>query len=349
LIKIRHLSRDWGQEFSLVDIDLKIEEGEYFVLLGPTAAGKTLLLELIAGFYIPDKGEIWIDGEKVTRLPPEERGVGFVYQDYALFPHLTVRENVEFGLHLRKDNSARARAELLLDELGVAHLAHRRPSTLSGGEQQRVAIARALATNPRILLLDEPLGALDLRTQEKTRRELKRVQRERGITAIHVTHSQSEAVVLADRIGVMMEGRIVQVGTPSEVFSRPSNRVVADFLGVENILSGEIVSHREGIAVVDTGGAELQVVTSLSGGKVEVFIRPEDVILSKNPINTSARNLLECRVEEVISEGALARVILDRDITALVTRRSLEEMKIEQGSRVFATFKASAPHIIPLD
>lgn len=232
MISIKGLSRDWGHEFSLKKIDLKIEKNEYFVLLGPTAAGKTLLLELIAGFYAPDRGEIWIDGVRATHLPPEKRRVGFVYQDYALFPHMTVRDNVEFGLRLKGRLDAEKRAKELMEKFGVSYLAERKPNTLSGGEKQRVAIARALAIDPEVLLLDEPLSALDRRTQEQTRAELKRVQEETGITAVHVTHNQAEAILLADRIGLMMEGELVQVGTAEEVFTRPATRKVAEFLGV---------------------------------------------------------------------------------------------------------------------
>ena len=343
------MSRDWGLGFSLREINLDIREGEYFVLLGPTAAGKTLLLEMIAGFYAPDQGVIWIGGVEATRLPPEKREVGFVYQDYALFPHLTAGENVEFGLRLRGRPDAREKADRLLEKLGVTYLAKRRIQTLSGGEQQRVAIARALATEPRVLLLDEPLSSLDLKTQEKTRGMLRRVQRDLGVTVVHVTHNQSEAMVLADRIGVIMDGELIQVGPPSEVFTRPLTRKAAEFLGVENILPGRIVSSREGIAVIDLDGTEVQVVTHLKDGPVEVFIRPEEIILSDNPISTSARNLLTSEVVEVNVEGALARVFLERGITALITRRSAEEMEIRPGRRLFATFKATAPHVIPRD
>ncbi len=349
MISIRNVSRDWGLGFSLRGINLDIEEGEYFVLLGPTAAGKTLLLEMIAGFYAPDQGEIWIGGTEATRLPPEKRAVGFVYQDYALFPHLTAGENVEFGLCLRGRPDAKEKADWLLEKLGVTYLAKRRIQTLSGGEQQRVAIARALATEPRVLLLDEPLSSLDLLTQEKTRRMLKRVQRDMGVTVVHVTHNQSEAMVLADRIGVIMDGELIQVGPPSEVFTRPLTRKAAEFLGVENMLPGRIVSTREGIAVIDLDGTEVQVVTHLKDGPVEVFIRPEEIILSDNPISTSARNLLMSEVVEVNVEGALAKVFLEMGITALITRRSAEEMEIIPGRRIFATFKATAPHVIPRD
>ncbi|MHC1631123.1 MAG: ATP-binding cassette domain-containing protein [Methanotrichaceae archaeon] len=331
------------------DVNLDVKRGEYFVLLGPTAAGKTLLLELIAGFYVPDHGEIWINGTKATQLPPEKRNVGFVYQDYALFPHLTVRENVEFGLRLKKRSDTRTRVDQLLEEFGVSYLSERFPDTLSGGEQQKVAIARALATEPQVLLLDEPLSALDLRTQEKTRKELKKVQRDLGFTAVHVTHSQPEAMALGDRIGVMMGGELVQVGASREVFTKPTNRKIAEFLGVENILFGEIVSHQEGIATIDLGSTRIQAVTELTSGPVEVFIRPEDIILSRSPISTSARNLLECEVIEAIQEGVLARVSLEEGITALITRRSLNELEICPGCKIFATFKASAPHVIPLD
>jgi len=349
MISIRNVSRDWGDEFSLKNINLEVEEGEYFVLLGPTAAGKTLLLELVAGFYRPDHGEIWIGGVEATELPPEKRGVGFVYQDYALFPHLNVRKNVEFGLRLQGHFDPKNKAESLIETFGVGYLMERKPDTLSGGEQQRVAIARALAIDPRVLLLDEPLSALDQRTQERTRKDLKKIQQELGYTTLHVTHNQPEAIILADRIGVMMEGKLVQVGTSKEVFAHPVTREVAEFLGAENVLFGRIVSSEGGIAVVDLGEIEIEARSDLEEGSVEVFIRPEDVILSRERISTSARNLLESEVVEVSCEGVLAKVFLENGIKALVTRRSLEEMEIGPESRVFATFKASAPHVIPAD
>ena len=320
MITIKNLQKDW-KEFSLKGINLEVKRGEYFVILGPTGAGKTLLLETIAGFYFPDRGGVWVAGREVTKLPPEKRGIGFIYQDYSLFPHFTVEENIEFGLKLKKSRSrsgsrsgsrggsrSGSRTEELMKWLGITHLEGRYPATLSGGEQQKVAIARAVAIEPEILLLDEPLSALDFRTREYLREELRRVKKELGlgITMVHVTHDQTEAMVLADRIAVMMNGRIMQVGAPHEIFNKPKNEEIADFVGVENILSGVVRKNENGVAEVEVvsggkaggkvgdkvgdkaggkaggkKGCNIFAVSEYRAGAVKVLLRPEEVILSK--------------------------------------------------------------------
>lgn len=349
MIKIIHLSKDW-KEFSLKDINLEVKKGEYFVILGPTGAGKTLLLETIAGFYFPDSGEVGIDGHDVTNLPPERRRIGFIYQDYSLFPHFTVEENIEFGLKLRKSASQdtnRKRLEEIMDWLDISHLAHRYPATLSGGEQQKIAIARAVAIEPSVLLLDEPLAALDLRTRDYLREELKRVKLKLGITMLHVTHDQTEAMVLADRIAVMMKGRIMQVGTPYEIFNKPLNEDIADFVGVENILSGVVGSNENGIAeiVVDMG-YNIFAVSDYHTGKVKLFIRPEDIILSEKRGESSARNVISARIEEMRDMGPLTRVRMDNSLVALITKQSRESLGLRKGDEVYATFKATSVHVV---
>ncbi len=326
-----------------------MERGEYFVILGPTGAGKTLLLELIAGFHTPDEGKIFIDGADATEIPPERRNVGFVYQDYALFPHLSVEENVQFGLKLRgmPRDEAEARSEELMELLGISRLAKRNPKTLSGGEQQKVALARALAMRPRILLLDEPLSALDMRTQNTLRTELKRLHRSLGMTTLHVTHNQTEALVLADRIAVLMQGSIVQVGTPHEIFRKPKNEVVAEFVGVENVLSGRVVENVGGVARVAVGGFELLAVTHVKSGNVKILIRPEDIVLSTTPSKSSARNCVAGRITAVTELGAVCRVELDCGLVALVTKQAAEELQLNAAKEVFATFKATAAHVLP--
>jgi len=311
MIGIKNLSKDW-KEFSLKDINLEVKKGEYFVILGPTGAGKTLLLETIAGFHFPDSGEVWIEGQNVTNLPPDRRRIGFVYQDYSLFPHFTVEENIEFGLKLRKSvspDTTRKRVKEIMDWLSISHLAHRYPATLSGGEQQKVAIARAIAIEPSILLLDEPLAALDRRTRDYLREELKRIKEELGITMVHVTHDQTEAMILADRIAVMMNGRIMQVGTPYEIFNKPQNEEIADFVGVENILSGVVRANDNGVAEieVDLGDYSYSIfaVSDYKAGTVKVFIRPEDIILilSENRGESSAKNVMKGRIEALDDMG----------------------------------------------
>jgi molybdate/tungstate transport system ATP-binding protein len=351
MIRVKGLYKDW-KEFSLQDINLEVMQGEFFVILGPTGAGKTLLLETIAGFYIPDRGEVWLDGHEVTRISPEQRKIGFIYQDYALFPHMTVEQNIRFGLKARKSQSSalqnKNRVREIMEWLSIAHLAHRHPATLSGGEQQKVAIARAIAIEPSVLLLDEPLSALDPRTRDYLREELKRVKEELGITMLHVTHDQTEAMVLADRIAVMMHGRIVQVGSPKEIFYKPLNEELAEFVGVENILLGIIHQNENGIAeiTVDTVGT-IYAVSECRDGTVKVFVRPEDIVLSERiGEGSSARNVLRGRIVELQDMGALTRVKLDSGLVALITTQSREELRLKRGTEIYATFKATAVHVV---
>ena len=380
MIELRGVSKRWG-EFSIKNINLEGKKGEYFVILGPTGAGKTLLLELIAGFHFPDEGRILIDGKDMTFSPPEERNIGFIYQDYMLFPHLTVEKNIAFGLRARqRGRFKRERREKregweeierkvkeVLKMLGIEHLAKRRPATLSGGEQQKVAIARALAIEPRILLLDEPLSALDMRTREQLREDLRRLNRENGITMVHVTHDQTEAAMLADRIAVMMRGRIVQIGTPREIFSRPASAEIAEFVGVENIFSGVVVRNKGGLAEIkiasaglaDSAGSETfsgnETIFAVSkygeGTAVNVFVRPEDIILAKSIQDfggsSSARNVIRCEIERITSVGSgLVRVRMRNGLVALVTAHAVEELGLREGDEVFAIFKATAAHTI---
>ncbi|MBC7326225.1 MAG: ATP-binding cassette domain-containing protein, partial [Moorella sp. (in: Bacteria)] len=230
-------------EFQLRDISLEVLPGEYFVILGPTGAGKTVLLEVIAGMHAPDAGEIWLGEENITAWPPEKRRFGFVYQDYALFPHINVRENIVFGLKNKKLPPGEINRELeaVISLLGIAHLLQRFPYTLSGGEQQRVALARALIMKPRVLLLDEPLSALDPCTKEMLQQELKGLHQLTGTLTIHVTHDFEEAFFLADRVGIIEQGCLLQVGPAEEVFTRPRTAAVARFVGAENIYKGEII------------------------------------------------------------------------------------------------------------
>ena len=356
MIEVRALYKDW-KEFALKDINLEIKKGEYFVILGPTGAGKTLLLETIAGFYIPDRGEVRIDGRDVTIIPPERRRIGFIYQDYSLFPHLNVEQNIEFGLKSRKKSASqdmnRKRVKEIMDWLSISHLAHRYPATLSGGEQQKVAIGRAIAIEPSILLLDEPLSALDRRTQDYLREELKRVKEEFGITMVHVTHDQTEALVLADRIAVMMRGRIMQVGTPREIFNKPLNEELADFVGIENVLRGVVRINENGVAEIEVDtGVTIFAVSEYRDGAVKVFIRPEDIILSKSIGDSSARNVMNVRIKELHDMGPLTRVKLDGErskrieLVALITKQSREELGLKEGDGVYATFKATSVHVV---
>jgi len=336
-------------EFRLREIALDVAAGEYFVVLGPTGAGKTVLLETIAGLFQPRRGRILVDGEDITETAPERRGIGFVYQDYALFPHLNVAENVAFGLRLRRLDRevVEERTAAMSRMLGIDHLLHRSPRTLSGGEQQRAALARALVVEPRLLLLDEPLSALDPETREGLQRELARVHRELGTTTLHVTHDFEEAVALGDRIAVVNEGRMVQVGSPEDIFRRPADEFVARFVGVRNIFAGAVAeSDDEGYRTFKCDDLEMVVVTHLSGA-AHASIRPEDIILSQGPIRSSARNCFRGRVAEIADRGTLIYVTVNvpPDFTCVITRRSLEEMELWEGREVYVAFKASAVHV----
>lgn len=347
MIEIKKICKNW-KEFSLKEINLEIKKGEYFVILGPTGAGKTLLLEMIAGFHLPDEGEIWINGEDVTTYPPEDRNIGFIYQDYSLFPHLSVIRNIRFGLELKgipKDDIERESNEIMR-LLGISHLSHRYPDTLSGGEQQKVAIARAVVTRPNVLLLDEPLSALDRRTQNLLREELKRVHQIEGLTSLHVTHDQTEAMILADRIAVMMNGEVVQVGTPHDIFNKPLNEDIADFVGVENILEGEIRKNRDGIAIIDLGDIELNAISDYGEGEVKIFVRPEDILISKKMQESSARNNIRGRIVKMTYFGALVHLQLDNGLIAFVTKLSAEDLELKIGEEVYASFKATSVHVV---
>ncbi len=349
MINVKNLYKSW-KDFSLKDINLEVKEEEYFVILGPTGAGKTLLLETIAGFHHPERGEIWIGGENVTDFPPEKRRIGFVYQNYMLFPHMTVKENIEFGLKMR--GVPQAERERMVNEVlelvGLTHLRNRFPKTLSGGEQQKTALARALVIKPKILLLDEPLSALDINTQKMLREELKRLHKKLRITTLHVTHNHFEAYMLADRVAVMRDGAIVQVGSPREVFHKPSDEFVARFVGFENLFDGRVIKSREDVAIIDIGGVFIEAVT-FHTGNCKIGVRPDDIVISRVPLKSSMRNILKGKIVDYIDMGALVNLRVNVNgvpFIALITKRSFMEMTLKIGDEVYIAFKASSVHVM---
>jgi putative spermidine/putrescine transport system ATP-binding protein len=237
-ISVRGLTKRYGDVVAVDGIDLDVPQGEFFTMLGPSGSGKTTTLRMIAGFEIPDEGSIELAGEDVSRLPPYDRPVNTVFQDYALFPHMTVEANVEYGLMVKKvkKGERRERARQALEMVRLGAFGDRKPSQLSGGQRQRVALARAIVNRPRVLLLDEPLGALDLKLRQQMQIELKSIQREVGITFVYVTHDQEEALTMSDRIAVVNDGRIEQIGPPAEVYEHPQSEFIAGFVGVSNVI-----------------------------------------------------------------------------------------------------------------
>ena len=347
MIEIKNLSVDLG-EFILSDVSLSIEEGDYFIILGPTGAGKTVLLESIAGLYPIKSGEIWLRGKDVTELEPEKRNIGIVYQDHVLFPHLSVRDNISFGLKMHKlrKHEIAERLDWIVELLNIGHLLHRRPDTLSGGERQKVSLARALSTRPEILLVDEPLSALDPETRENVQQELRQLHRKLGITILHVTHDFEEAISLGNHIAVIGEGQLKQTGTPDEIFRQPNSEFVARFAMARNILSGEITGEPGDDTVFRTDNTEFVVVTDKEGS-CHASLRPEDIILSLEPIRSSARNCFQGTITEILDRGSTlyVKVNVPPELSSLVTRHSFEEMELEENKQVFVTFKASSIHL----
>ncbi len=335
------------EEFKLKDISLEIADGEYFMVLGPTGAGKTILLETIAGIYELKQGEIYIKGRNATQAPPENRNIGFVYQEYALFPHLNVYNNVQFGLKARKMNQPKEKTKEIMQLLDISHLGSRYPHTLSGGEKQKAALARAIVVEPEVLLLDEPLAALDQKTRDYLRGELSKINNELGITMMHVTHDQPEAMMLGHRTCVMMDGRILQIGKTDEVFNWPINEEVADFVGVENILSGKIHSSNNGVITVKVDDYKIISVSDRKNGQVKVFIRPEDITLSLKKQDSSARNMIPGTVQKVTRLGAIYRIELDNGLSSYVTKQSVENLQLKPGREVYASFKATSVKVRP--
>jgi len=347
MIGVKNLCVDLG-EFVLKDVTLNIEEGEYFIILGPTGAGKTVLLESIAGLYPIRNGEIWLRGKDVTGVEPENRKISIVYQDHVLFPHLTVKKNILFGLKMRKTKAEEManRLDWVSDLLGISHLLHRRPDTLSGGEKQKVALGRAIVTKPELLLIDEPLSALDPETRESVQQELRQLHRALGVTILHVTHDFEEAIALGDRIAVIGEGHLMQVGTPEEIFRHPNSEFVARFAMTRNIFHGKAVRKSNGDTVFKVASTEF-ITAADAEGTYHASIRPEDILISSEPIHSSARNCFPGTITHVIDKGSTLYVTVDipPQLSCLVTRHSFEEMELHEGKKVYVTFKASSIHI----
>lgn len=320
-IEIENLTKRYAgaecDSAAVLDLSLSIASGEFVTLLGPSGCGKTTTLRLIAGYLPPDVGRISVAGRILSSpqsvVPPEARGMGMVFQNYAVWPHKTVFENVVFGLKIRRIPATKAREQVarVLDLVHLAGYESRYPNELSGGQQQRVALARSLVVEPSILLLDEPLSNLDAKLRERMRSELKQLQRRTGITFIYVTHDQSEALALSDHIAVMHQGRLQQYGTPREVYRQPLNRVVADFMGLVNLVPAQLCRDADGSVRLDAGGLQVAVTSSptlRAGDRVELAIRPESIHLAAMDAATAPGTRV--RIEEVNYLGNLTEYIV---------------------------------------
>jgi putative spermidine/putrescine transport system ATP-binding protein len=327
-IRLRDLHKAFGETTAVAGIDLEVRDGEFFSMLGPSGSGKTTVLRLIAGFETPTGGRIELAGQDVTGLAPFERDVHTVFQDYALFPHMTVEQNVAYPLRIRKVPKAErlVRARKALAEVRLEGFGKRRPGQLSGGQRQRVALARALVGRPRVLLLDEPLGALDLKLREQMQVELKELQREVGITFVFVTHDQEEALTMSDRIAVFHQGRIEQVGTPAEVYERPASPFVASFVGTSNLLEGE-AAHR----IVGTPGTY-----SIRPEKIRILKESADADL---PEHTSATGT----VAEVVYLGDVTRFLVDLDAGG---RLAALQQNLETSSADVAAYRGTRVRLL---
>jgi ABC-type Fe3+/spermidine/putrescine transport system ATPase subunit len=299
------VSKRLGGTLAVAHVSLDIPEGNFTTLLGPSGCGKTTTLRMVAGFYHPDEGEIYVRDVRVTTIPPHRRNTAMVFQEYALFPHMTVRENIGYGLRRRgiPASDAGRRIAAVVDLVGLAGQEDKFPLQLSGGQQQRVALARALVVEPEVLLLDEPLSNLDAKLRVRVRTEIRSLQQTLGKTTIYVTHDQEEALSISDRIAVMNRGRIVQVGTPREIYSAPADRFVADFVGLANFAPVEVVAPGH----VRLGESTFAVRGVTSVGRATLVVRPETIALTADPMADAGRPVLRGRVKTAAFLGGLAR------------------------------------------
>ena len=348
-LTIENVSKNFGAVAAVDGVSIDIAKGEFFFLLGPSGCGKTTLLRMVAGFYEPDGGEIRFDARVINAVPPHKRNTGMVFQNYALWPHMTVWQNVSYGLELRKLDKAavKRRVGRALELVRLTGLEQRRPNALSGGQQQRVALARALVIEPDVLLLDEPLSNLDAKLRIEMRHELRRIHAETGITTLYVTHDQKEALSLAGRMAVMCNGRVEQVGAPREVYLKPANRFVAEFIGQANVLPGVATDGEGGLATIRTDYGQLRAPTD-ARGKVLCCVRPEALRLSD-----AAANALKATVADVTYLGEQEEILLRLEAPNAEARQLLlvlphpKGRSMQPGDRITAGFDPEDVIVIP--
>ena len=353
MVELRNISKSFGAFPALGDISFEIAEGEFMTLLGPSGCGKTTCLRLIGGFDTPSRGDIFIGGENVTFEPPYRRSVNQVFQSYALFPHLSIYENISFGLRMKKISGTdiRRRVNRVVEMTSLEDLVHRKQAQLSGGQRQRVALARAIVCEPKVLLLDEPLSALDAKLRAQMRIELKQLQKRLGITFIFVTHDQEEALSMSDRVAVMSAGRVEQIGAVDEIYYRPASRFVATFIGETNIVEATALAEREGLLRCRLeGGLELDVKSppATQGRNVLLSLRPEKIRLHRHP--PAGANAFKGRVSAEVFKGAVDDLTLDvpggLELRALLANDGQQDLDFREGDEVFCQIQPGDINII---
>jgi ABC-type Fe3+/spermidine/putrescine transport system ATPase subunit len=348
LLKLEGVRKAW-QGFALRDINLEVGEGEYFVLLGPTGAGKTLLLETIAGFHRLDSGKIFFGGHDVSAVPPERRGFGYVPQNYLLFPNMTVKKNIEFGLRMSRQTEAdrKSKTDEMLALFKLEPLADRMPATLSAGEKQKTALARVFAINPRLILLDEPLSSIDANARRGLKDELKRVHRDLHVTVIHVTHDQMEGFSLAERVAIIRNGQVIQTGDPKQVMDNPKDEFTARLLGYENVYEAKLTQRSGDMSLVNVGKLVIKVSGIVKNEICCIGLRPEDVIISPKPPDSNKLNRAKGIMVDYADLGPLVTVDIDAGllIKAVMAKRQFLEMRLDQSDEVWLSF---APELVKI-
>ncbi len=353
MVELRNVSKRFGEFTALQEVSLDITEGEFMTFVGPSGCGKTTCLRLIGGFDTPSTGEIWIGSKDVTFDPPYRRDVNQVFQSYALFPHLSTYENISFGLRMKKvsPGEIKKRVDRIVEMTSLQQLVDRKPPELSGGQRQRVALARAIVCEPKVLLLDEPLSALDAKLRTQMRGELKELQKRLGITFVFVTHDQEEALLMSDRVAVMCAGRVEQIGTVDEIYYRPATRFVATFIGETNIVEADLLASRgEFVRCRLRGGLELDVRAGpiADGGQLLLSLRPEKIRLHRAA--TNGPNTFRGRISAEVFKGALNDLTIavagGLQLQALLANDGQQEFEFHQGQEVFCSVQPEDINII---
>ncbi|MGI6854408.1 ABC transporter ATP-binding protein [Mesorhizobium sp. 1B3] len=327
-VALSGIAKSYASFVALNEVNLLVPEGEFLTLLGASGSGKTTLLNVVAGMISPDRGTVSIGGRDVTYVPPRQRGLGMVFQSYALVPHMSVFDNIAFPLRIRRMASAeiKSRVEKILDIVQLGHIAHRKPRELSGGQQQRVAIARCLVYQPPVILMDEPLGALDKKLREQLQQEIRRIHKEMGITILYVTHDQEEALYLSDRICLMNAGRIEQLGTPQELYFRPANAFVADFIGESNLLACDVVA--PGRVRLEASGQDIRIAQDAAGAANRLMIRPDKIAVLDD--GDSRPNEISGEIEEIAFVGETMRLTVRSGTQAFTVKAPASNLAMER-------------------